>query len=447
MTKRDKTTGLPKPPKKNEGEASKSPNTLKEYRSRAEREAEIQRRVLIGTAIAIGIAVVVLGVAFVLDQLINPARVVASVNGENISVREFQEEVRIQRVIDNQQILNQVNFYVNSGTFGDATEAINALYQYDENIRNLVDGFSANDQYGLKVLNNLIENRIVRKEASDRGITVTDEQIEEQIRRLFGFVPAEETNPEATPEPEVTATITPTPFVSPTPTFTPEPTTEVPMTATPTLQFTPAPTITALPTLTADEQLTAYNDDVESFYSRMSRDAGVSRERVRQYFEILALREAIARDMFGEKTTLVWANTRHIIVDSEEKARDIYEALLNGESFASLAAANGTDGTAQSGGELGWLNTEQGIDATFGEKARTLAIGEISEPFQSDFGWHVMQVRDREDREATETEIDAVLQTEFSEWLTETRNNTNYETSDFWIDFVPSDPPLRLTDS
>ncbi len=445
MTKRDKTTGLPKPPKKNEGEASKSPNTLKEYRSRAEREAEIQRKVLIGTAIAVAIVAVVLGIAFVLDQLINPSRVVASVNNENISVREFQEEVRIQRVIDNQQILNEVSFYVETGTFGDEVEAINALYQYDQNIRDLVDGFSANDQYGLKILNTLIENRIVRKEAAERGITVTDEQIEEQIRRLFRFTPAEETDPEATPEAEVTATLTPTPFVSPTPTFTPEPTTEVPVTATPTLQFTPAPTITALPTLTPDEQLSAYNDDVESFYSRMSRDAGVSRERARQYFEVLALREAVARDMFGEKTTLVWANTRHIIVDSEEKARDIYEALLNGESFATLAAANGTDGTAQSGGELGWLNTEQGIDATFGEKARTLAIGEISEPFQSDFGWHVMQVREREDREATTDEIDAVLQTEFSEWLTETRNNTNYETSDFWIDFVPSDPPLRLT--
>jgi len=445
MTKRDKTTGLPKPPKKNESEASKSPNTLKEYRSRAEREAEIQRKVLIGTAIAVGIVAVVLGIAFVLDQLINPSRVVASVNNESITVREFQEEVRIQRVVDNQQILNEVSFYVETGTFGDEVEAINALYQYDQNIRDLVDGFSANDQYGLKILNTLIENRIVRKEAADRGITVTDEQIEEQIRRLFRFTPAEETDPEATPEAEVTATLTPTPFVSPTPTFTPEPTTEVPVTATPTLQFTPAPTITALPTLTPDEQLSAYNDDVESFYSRMSRDAGVSRERARQYFEVLALREAVARDMFGEKTTLVWANTRHIIVDSEEKARDIYEALLNGESFATLAAANGTDGTAQSGGELGWLNTEQGIDATFGEKARTLAIGEISEPFQSDFGWHVMQVREREDREATEDEIDAVLQTEFSEWLTETRNNTNYETSDFWIDFVPSDPPLRLT--
>lgn len=447
MTKRDKTTGLPKPPKKTEGEAGKSPNTLKEYRSRAERESEIQRTVLIGTTIAIAIAAVVLGVAFVIDQLINPSRVVASIGDQSISVREFQEEVRIERVIDNQQILNDVNFYVEAGIFGDEVEAVNALYQNDPNIRELVDGFSANDQYGLRVLNTLIENRIVRQEAEARGITVTDEQVDEQIRRLFRFTPVEETDPEATPEPEVTATITPTPFVSPTPTFTPEPTTEVPMTATPTLQFTPAPTITALPTLTPDEQLTAFNDDVESLYTRMSRDAGVSRERVRQYFEILALREAIARDMFGERTTLVWANTRHIIVDSEEKARDIYEALLNGESFASLAAANGTDGTAQRGGELGWLNTELGIDPTFGEKARTLPIGEISEPFQTDFGWHVMQVREREDREATTDEVDSVLQTQFSKWLEETRNNSNYETSDFWIDFVPSDPPLRLTNS
>jgi parvulin-like peptidyl-prolyl isomerase len=443
MTKRDKTTGLPKPPKPPaETEAGKSPKTLKEYRSRAERESEVQRMVLIGAVVAISIVALVLSVAFVIDQIINPSRVVASVNSENISVREFQEEVRIERVVDNQRILNDVTFYVESGFFNDENEAVNFLYQNDPTLRELIDGFSANDQYGLKVLNTLIENRIVRSEAAARGITVTDEQVDEQVRRLFRFTPPEQTDPETTPEPEVTATITPTPFISPTPTFTPEPT--VAFTATPTLEFTAAPTITALPTLTADEQIAEFNDDVESFYNRMSRDAGVSRERVRQYFEILALREAIARDMFGERTTLVWANTRHIIVDSEEKARDIYEALINGESFASVAAALGTDGTAQSGGELGWLNTEQGIDATFGEKARTLPINEISEPFQTDFGWHVMQVRDREEREASTDEVDSVLQTQFTEWLKTTRENTDYETSDFWIDFVPSDPPLRL---
>ncbi|PJF28040.1 MAG: hypothetical protein CUN52_13705 [Phototrophicales bacterium] len=442
MTKRDKTTGLPKPPKKQapQGEG-KSPKTLKEYRSRAEREAEIQRRVLIGTTVAVALVLVLLAVAFVIDQIITPTRVVASVFGENITVREFQERVRIERVIDNQRILNDLSFYVNSGFFSDENEALNFLYQQDPNFRNLIDGFSADDQYGLRVINALIEDRIVRREADARGITVTDEQIDEQIRRLFRYTPPETTDPESTPEPEVTPTITPTPFVSPTPSNTPVPTETTP---TPTPQFTPAPTITPLPTLTADEQAQAFNDDVEQFYRRMSRDAGVSRERVREYFEMLALREALAREMFGTRETLVWANTRHIVVATEEAARDIYEALLNGESFATLAAARGTDGTAQRGGELGWLNTESGIDETFGEQARNAVIGEIVPPFQSAFGWHVMQVRDREEREASTDEIDAVLQTKMSEWVTETRQNTNYETADFWIDFVPSDPPLRL---
>lgn len=442
MTKRDKTTGLPKPPKKQapDGEG-KSPKTLKEYRSRAEREAEIQRRVLIGTAAAVAVVLVLLGIAFVIDQVINPTRVVASVFDENISVREFQERIRIERVVDNQRILNDVKLVIDFGLASNENEAVNFLYQQDPNFRNLLDGFGADDQYGLRVINALVEDRIVRREAEARGITVTDEQIDEQIRRLFRYVPAEETDPEATPEPEVTPTITPTPFVSPTPSNTPVPTETTP---TPTPQFTPAPTITPFPTLTANEQAQEFNNDVEAFYRRMSRDAGVSRERVREYFEMLALREALARDMFGERETLTWANTRHIIVETEDAARDIYEALLNGESFATLAAARGTDGTAQRGGELGWLNTESGIDATFGEQARNAVIGEIVAPFQSGFGWHVMQVRDREEREATTDEIDSVLQTKMADWVTETRQNTNYETSDFWIDFVPSDPPLRL---
>ncbi|MCL4253705.1 MAG: hypothetical protein KJ043_08000, partial [Anaerolineae bacterium] len=161
--------------------------------------------------------------------------------------------------MDNQRILNDVQLVLDFGLASDENEAVNFLYQQDPNFRNLLDGFSADDQYGLRVINALVEDRIVRREAEARGITVTDEQIDEQIRRLFRYTPAEETDPEATPEPEVTPTITPTPFVSPTPSNTPVPTETTP---TPTPQFTPAPTITPFPTLTADEQAQEFNDDV-----------------------------------------------------------------------------------------------------------------------------------------------------------------------------------------
>lgn len=448
MTKRDKTTGLPKPqsPKVTQADAAggKSPKTLKEYRSRAEREAEVQRMIFIGTFGALGVVAIILAIAFVIDLVINPVRVVASVDGQSITVREFQEEVRIQRVVDNQRLLNEVQTYMDLGFFETSQEAVNVLYSNVPEIRELIDSFSANDQFGLRVLNTLIDNQIVRKEATARGVTVTDEQIDEQIRRLFRFETPEETDSEATPEPETTPTVTPTPFITPTPSPTPIPTEEMTPTPTATLEFTPAPTFTPVPTQTASERIDVFNNRLESFYQRMSRDAGVSRERVRQYFEMLALREALARNIFGEKQTTVWANTRHIIVPTLEQAQDIYDALLAGESFATLAAALGTDGTAQGGGELSWLNTEQGIDSTFGEKARTLPIGEISEPFQTDFGWHVMQVRDREEREAGAGEIDFLLQTEFTEWLRDYRNQANIETADFWTDFVPSDPPLRF---
>ncbi|MCL4255461.1 MAG: hypothetical protein KJ043_17015, partial [Anaerolineae bacterium] len=86
------------------------------------------------------VVLVLLGIAFVVDQVINPTRVVASVFDENISVREFQERIRIERVVDNQRLLNDVQLVIDFGLASDENEAVNFLYQQDPNFRNLLDG-------------------------------------------------------------------------------------------------------------------------------------------------------------------------------------------------------------------------------------------------------------------------------------------------------------------
>jgi hypothetical protein len=60
MVKKSQTTGFPKPKKAEEPKLDAKGRVPREYRSRAEREAELQRRILIGTAIAVGLIVLVL---------------------------------------------------------------------------------------------------------------------------------------------------------------------------------------------------------------------------------------------------------------------------------------------------------------------------------------------------------------------------------------------------
>ncbi len=86
----------------------------------------------------------------------------------------------------------------------------------------------------------------------------------------------------------------------------------------------------------------------------------------------------------------------HILVADPEAAADLYEQLMGGADFAALAAEHSADtGTRDQGGDLGWFERGQMVtefeDAAFG-----LEIGEISEPVQTSYGYHIIKLTDRE---------------------------------------------------
>ncbi|MER1959376.1 MAG: peptidylprolyl isomerase [Solibacillus sp.] len=88
-------------------------------------------------------------------------------------------------------------------------------------------------------------------------------------------------------------------------------------------------------------------------------------------------------------------NARHILVEDEALAKELVEKLKAGEDFATLAKENSTDtGSAEKGGDLGWFSTGTMVPA-FNDAAYALEIDAISEPVQSDFGYHIIQVLDK----------------------------------------------------
>ncbi len=96
---------------------------------------------------------------------------------------------------------------------------------------------------------------------------------------------------------------------------------------------------------------------------------------------------------------------RHILVDSKDKAREIYEKLAHGSDFAQLAKEHSKDpGSKDQGGELGFFGRGQMVPP-FEEAAFRLKKGEISEPFESQFGWHIVKVDDRRQRPAPPFEV------------------------------------------
>jgi peptidyl-prolyl cis-trans isomerase C len=91
---------------------------------------------------------------------------------------------------------------------------------------------------------------------------------------------------------------------------------------------------------------------------------------------------------------------RHILVESKDKAREIFEKIAHGSDFAQLAKEHSKDpGSKDQGGELGFFKRGQMVPQ-FEEAAFKLKKGEVGEPFESQFGWHIVKVDDRRQRAA-----------------------------------------------
>jgi peptidyl-prolyl cis-trans isomerase SurA len=104
-------------------------------------------------------------------------------------------------------------------------------------------------------------------------------------------------------------------------------------------------------------------------------------------------------------------HTRHILIETNEimdddivqqKLSDIRQGIIEGDDFAAIAKAVSDDpGSAVDGGDLGW--TGPGVFVgVFEDTVNGLEIGVVSEPFQSQFGWHIVEVLERRQHDTTD---------------------------------------------
>jgi peptidyl-prolyl cis-trans isomerase C len=86
---------------------------------------------------------------------------------------------------------------------------------------------------------------------------------------------------------------------------------------------------------------------------------------------------------------------RHILVESEEKAKELRAKIKDGADFAELAKENSTDpGSKGQGGLLGYF-TEGQMVPEFEAAVVKMVKGQVSEPVKTAFGWHVIKLEDR----------------------------------------------------
>lgn len=94
---------------------------------------------------------------------------------------------------------------------------------------------------------------------------------------------------------------------------------------------------------------------------------------------------------FGNAGPVAEYHAAHILVETEEAAQAAAEALSGGVDFAEVARERSTDATGPNGGDLGWFTLDVMVQP-FAQAVEALEPGEVSEPFESQFGWHIAQL-------------------------------------------------------
>ncbi len=104
-------------------------------------------------------------------------------------------------------------------------------------------------------------------------------------------------------------------------------------------------------------------------------------------------------------------HVRHILIRTNElvsandavtRLKQLRARVLAGESFAELARANSDDkGSAIKGGDLGWVNPGS-LVPQFEQVMNKTKVNQVSEPFQTPFGWHILQVLGRREYDSTQ---------------------------------------------
>ncbi|MEP3345103.1 MAG: peptidylprolyl isomerase [Litoreibacter sp.] len=100
--------------------------------------------------------------------------------------------------------------------------------------------------------------------------------------------------------------------------------------------------------------------------------------------------KAIYTERFAEDESEMEFNASHILVETEETAKELVTMLNDGADFAELAKEKSTGPSGPSGGSLGWFGKGAMVPA-FEEAVIELEDGAVSEPVQTQFGWHVVK--------------------------------------------------------
>lgn len=124
----------------------------------------------------------------------------------------------------------------------------------------------------------------------------------------------------------------------------------------------------------------------------------------------------------------------HILVATQEEANDVVAKLDDGADFADLAKEVSTGPSGPNGGDLGWFGAGVMVPEFF-DAAAALAVGEVSQPVETQFGWHVIKMLETRSREVPNVDdvrevlIEEIREKLFEDLIAQRESETEVDTT------------------
>lgn len=309
---------------------------------------------------------------------------IATVNGTPISKLAFEQRVRFTRWTLGQQLLQIAQQYGDK-TLTDPNSPYNAQYKL------LTDSHAL----GQQVLDSLVTVQLVNQEAAKRGISVTDDEVQQQVAAYFGYtLPPPPQDPAAEPTP--------------------------------------------------DQAQLDYEATRDNYFGQVGVAAKMQQSDVLATFAEQALQIKVFQAVTGDVPTQAeQMHVRHILVDSEDKANALRAQVKDEASFGELAKANSLDPvTAIQGGDLGWASKGAYLPE-FEDAIWNAKPGDLLGPIKTKSGYDLILVLGREVRQLSASDLARARSIQYQQWVQQSRKTASVQIVSNWAEFVPPDPTLK----
>lgn len=400
----------------------------KKYMTQQQKEAQYQRWLYIGLGVAAGLIILSLGIGALWQYRIMPNQVIATVNGQEITRRDYWKYQSIS-------LYNQARVYEELALQYTGSDQSQFLL-YSAQLDAARDDVEGSTDVSETTLSQMIEDILYIQAAEEQGVDMSDPVLQQYALNNFAPIdsPVATAIPSPTLIPERAEWATQTAEAEETAAAQTAVALGTPL-ATPVADGTPGatPVVDATPDM-AEIKATAQTD-YQTFVKDILPGVGLSEQ---EYLNLFA-KPAVARAEVNANITASvpqsapQVEVSHIMVSTEELANEVYTKVTSGEmTFADAAAIYSIDSTTSANsGQLGWV-TEGELPTELDAVIFTMTPDEISKPIQSGYGWHIVMVTAKEEnRPLTDAQYTSAIAAAKTKMLDEQRAKSEIK-SDYY---------------